>query len=172
MDHFALPTDQLAISKKNGTLHRNFMGYTPLRTDLLLGLGMSAISETPDFFIQNFKEIDSYKKFLENNTNELFKGHSLNSEDKKFREIILKFMTKGEVELENNFIITHVNKYLKEMFEDELVYIKENKLQITELGKPFLRNACMALDMRMFSKNQKLKISQEVVQKSIFSKAL
>src|SRR5690606_17847628 len=55
IDHFALPSDPLAIAFRAGTLHRNFMGYTEHQDDLLVGLGMSAISETPDSYHQNQK---------------------------------------------------------------------------------------------------------------------
>jgi oxygen-independent coproporphyrinogen-3 oxidase len=62
MDHFALPSDGLAQAQRNGTLHRNFQGYTETRTSVLLGLGVSAISETPTCFHQNEKAFPVYER--------------------------------------------------------------------------------------------------------------
>ena len=64
MDHFALPTDGLALAAKNKNLHRNFMGYTNHRTDVLLGLGVSSISETADMFHQNEKVLPTYQQLV------------------------------------------------------------------------------------------------------------
>ncbi len=166
MDHFALPNESLALSLKNKHLHRNFMGYTHGRTDFLLGLGVSAISETPDSFHQNFKEIEAYTKALENLNIPSFRGHCLTNEDKQQRELILEFMTKGEVQLKLEEYRRDVKTYLEEMFKDELVELNEDKLRITEKGRPFLRNACMALDARMRARHGNQKVSQ------VFSKAV
>ena len=164
MDHFALPNDALARAQKKGRLHRNFMGYTPLRTDLLLGLGLSAISETPDYFYQNYKEMLPYEKEI--NKGELppaLRGHCLTEEDKTCRELILQFMTQGRVKLTSSVSKAQMENFLGEMIKDGLVLLSQNILQITKKGRPFLRNACMALDQRLLERHP----SQQV-----FSRAL
>lgn len=62
MDHFALETDGLAVAQAKGELHRNFMGYTDKRTKILLGLGVSSISEAPTCFHQNEKVLPVYER--------------------------------------------------------------------------------------------------------------
>lgn len=150
MDHFALPHDDLSLSMDSGKLHRNFMGYAELRTDVLLGLGVSAISETPDCFHQNEKVLPNYqKKVIEESSIPTLRGHKLSIEDQNQREMILKFMTQGVVEIENTQQRSDVEEFLQPMIQDDLVYFEGNRLNISEKGRPFLRNACVALDLRL-----------------------
>lgn len=149
MDHFALPNDPLAIADRKLSLHRNFMGYTEERTNVLLGLGVSAISETPGCFHQNEKALPIYERKIEAGETATLRGHLLSKEDKVRREQILMFMTRWQVELENEHQAQDVKKFLAQLEEDGLVEIKGRILKLTSAGKPFLRNACMALDQRL-----------------------
>lgn len=149
MDHFALEQDALTKAMKAGTLHRNFMGYTETRTDVLLGLGVSAISETPDCFHQNEKVLPLYEKKLEKGEVTTLRGHKLTVDDQQHREQILKFMTTGHVQLKDSQQKADVENFLQELIKDHLVEIEGDTLSITDEGKPFLRNACMALDQRL-----------------------
>jgi oxygen-independent coproporphyrinogen-3 oxidase len=149
MDHFALPTDSLSKSDAAGTLHRNFMGYVEERTQVLLGLGVSSISETPDCFHQNEKALPVYERRVGNSEIPTLRGHKLTQEDQVRREQILSFMTRGQVEFENEDQKSKVSEFLSEMLIDGLVQIQDNRLQLTKVGKPFLRNACLALDERL-----------------------
>lgn len=148
MDHFSLPKDSLTKASEQKRLHRNFMGYTDRRTDVLLGLGVSAISETPECFHQNEKRLPLYEKRVSEGQVPTHRGHVLSSDDRLRREQILKFMTEGEVVLEEKQI-KDVESYLQEMVSDQLVVFEQNKMKITNKGKPFLRNACMSLDHRL-----------------------
>lgn len=149
MDHFALPNDELAIAQHNATLHRNFMGYTDVRTDVLLGLGVSSISETPDCFHQNEKVLPIYERRVADGTIATLRGHKLTASDRTHREQILHFMTTGKVELRNEEQERDVREFLRSLIDDRLIEVQNRMLQITENGKPFLRNACMALDERL-----------------------
>ena len=102
MDHFALPTDAMALAMKHGGLHRNFMGYTESRTDVLLGLGVSSISETPDCFHQNEKVLPVYEKKIAAGEVPTLRGHKLNQQDRQQREQILAFMTLGRAQPERH----------------------------------------------------------------------
>ncbi|MEO0335892.1 MAG: oxygen-independent coproporphyrinogen III oxidase, partial [Pseudomonadota bacterium] len=93
LDHFALSDERLAVARRNGELHRNFMGYTESRTDVLLGLGVSAISEAPTCFHQNKKELPVYEREIDDGKVPTLRGHLLSDEDLKVREQILQFMT-------------------------------------------------------------------------------
>ncbi len=149
MDHFALPQDPLAVADKNHTLHRNFMGYTEERTNVLLGLGVSAISESPGCFHQNEKALPIYERRVGAGEVPTLRGHLLSEEDKQRREQILTFMTRWEVELESEKQTQDVKNFLAQLEKDHLIEFHGRILKLTEIGKPFLRNACMALDQRL-----------------------
>lgn len=148
MDHFALPHDQLALAAADGTLHRNFMGYTEMRTRVMLGMGVSAISETPDCFHQNEKAFPVYEKRLRQGELPTLRGHRLDGEDRALREQILVFMTRFTVELTPEQQLD-APVFLATMIEDGLVELEGATLRLTEKGLPFLRNACMFFDQRL-----------------------
>ena len=163
MDHFALPTDTLAIADKNGSLHRNFMGYVEERTQILLGLGVSSISETPDCFHQNEKALPVYERRVKADEIPTLRGHKLSEMDQRRRGQNLTFMTKGQVVLDSAEHQAKVAVELDEMLQDGLVEFDGTTMQMTEKGTPFLRNVCMSLDER-------LKVKKPDAQ--VFSKSL
>ncbi len=148
MDHFALENDALYQAMIKKQLHRNFMGYADKRTDILLGLGVSAISETPTMFHQNNKKQSLYAKKVLNGDIPTLKGHILTLEDRKFRELILQLMTQWEVSLDDE-LLKDMEQYLHTAFEDHLIRIDQQKLVVNALGRPFIRNISMALDQRL-----------------------
>ncbi|HRO68479.1 MAG TPA: oxygen-independent coproporphyrinogen III oxidase [Pseudobdellovibrionaceae bacterium] len=162
MDHFALPTDGLAQAMKNGGLHRNFMGYTDQRTELLLALGVSGISETPESFHQNEKVLPKYEQLLGEGKIPTLKGHVHTEMDRKRWAQILKFVTAFEVELEKDQI-GDADRFLSEMLKDGLVVRDGSFLKMTEKGKPFLRNACAFFDERL----REMKPHSQIFSKSI-----
>jgi oxygen-independent coproporphyrinogen III oxidase len=149
LDHFALPNENLYQAHRQGRLHRNFMGYTDMRTDFLLGLGVSSISEAPTCFHQNDKVISSYNKRVLEGEIPTFRGHLLDEEDRLQREQILQFMTQERVKLHDEAQTADVRDYLAELLNDGLVTIEGLEMAMTERGRPFLRNAAMALDLRL-----------------------
>jgi oxygen-independent coproporphyrinogen-3 oxidase len=157
MDHFALTNDALAKASHSKRLHRNFMGYTDLHTDILLGLGVSSISETPTCFHQNEKLLPQYERSLAKGLVPTLQGHKLSDEDQRQRQQILQLMTEGHVALLPSQK-SDIESFLSEMIKDGLVEFEGTLLKMTEAGKPFLRNACMALDTRMRNKNLGAKI--------------
>lgn len=148
MDHFALPHDQLALAADDGSLHRNFMGYTEMRTRVMLGMGVSAISETPDCFHQNEKAFPVYEKKLQQGQLPTLRGHCLDAEDRSLREQILVFMTRFAVELTPEQQ-QEAPEFLASMLGDGLVELEGSTLRLTDTGLPFLRNACMFFDQRL-----------------------
>lgn len=152
MDHFALLSDGLAKAANLGTLHRNFMGYSDVRTDVLLGLGVSSISEAPGCFHQNEKVLPVYEESVDKGEIPTFRGHLLSAEDRKRREQILKLMTRFEVDLEDDVQVADIKTFLHELLQDGLVELRGRKLVMKDVGRPFLRNACMALDARLRAK--------------------
>jgi oxygen-independent coproporphyrinogen-3 oxidase len=158
MDHFALPDDSLSVSERTGQLHRNFMGYADRRTDAMIGLGVSSISETPGCFHQNEKVLPVYERRVLNGEIPTLRGHLLNTEDRLHREQILEFMTKSSVELASDEQAADVREFIASLFEDGLVRLEGRRLILTEKGRPFLRNACMALDARLRAKAPETKV--------------
>ncbi|UOF00811.1 oxygen-independent coproporphyrinogen III oxidase [Bdellovibrio reynosensis] len=163
MDHFALPTDNLCIAMNEKRLHRNFMGYTDHRTDVLLGLGVSSISETPYSFHQNEKVLPLYEATLNEGRLPTLRGHVLTQEDQVRREQILKLMTEFEVSFVDNEQESKSKEFLAEMIKDSLVEVRDHKLIVNESGRPFLRNACVFFDERLKSKQPQTKIFSQSI---------
>jgi len=163
MDHFALPSEALAKADQNKRLHRNFMGYVDFRTEVLLGLGVSAISETPRCFHQNEKVLPVYERRVQNREVPTLRGHILSDLDQRRREQILRFMTRWQVELEDDRQVQEVSQILKPLIEDGLVQIVGRVLTLSEAGRPFLRNACMALDARLLEKSPDTKVFSQAL---------
>jgi oxygen-independent coproporphyrinogen III oxidase len=150
MDHFALREDELYRSLINQTLHRNFMGYTSRKSDLLIGLGVSSISDSWDMFAQNAKTLPEYYKLLEENTLPIVKGHILSNEDLLIRQLILdlmcQFSTSLAVYKKYDLHYAIFKSKIKPLIEDGIAEVLNDQLIITEAGKPFVRNVCMTLD--------------------------
>ncbi|MFV8325409.1 oxygen-independent coproporphyrinogen III oxidase [Flavobacterium sp. ZS1P14] len=153
MDHFALKTDSLYHAFQNGKLHRNFMGYSSSKTQLMIGLGVSSISDSWYSFAQNAKNLEDYYQILEWDKLPVFRGHLLTDEDLIIRKHILNLMCQFETSWKNNGgyfnEIPEVLLLLKEMEKDELVNINDTAIQVTEKGKAYVRNICMAFDLRL-----------------------
>ncbi len=92
MDHFALKTDTLFKAVENKSLHRNFMGYSASKTQVMIGLGVSAISDSWYGFAQNVKGLEEYQNLIENNVFPVYRGHKLTEEDLLIRKNILNLM--------------------------------------------------------------------------------
>src|SRR5437660_4663460 len=162
MDHFALPQDGIAGAQREGTLHRNFQGYTETRTSVLLGLGVSAISETPTCFHQNEKAFPVYERRVREGEIPTLRGHLLTDEDRRLREQIVTFMTRFEVELGPQQT-EDARAFLDSMFAGGLVEVRDERLILTERGRPFLRNACMFFDQRLRSQEQRPRVFSQAL---------
>jgi len=151
MDHFAKPNDELYTSMVNRKLHRNFMGYTSSKTQLMIGLGMSAISDSWLGFAQNEKNLEDYQRAVENGQIPVIKGHILDDEDLSIRQQVLNIMCALETTWDNDSLTMSdsIIAQLQEMEKDGLIELRENGLKITDKGRPFVRNVAMAFDQRM-----------------------
>ncbi|WP_433763336.1 oxygen-independent coproporphyrinogen III oxidase [Flavobacterium ginsenosidimutans] len=157
MDHFALADDSLFKAAHNGNLHRNFMGYSSSKTQLMIGLGVSSISDSWYSFAQNTKSLEEYYEILESEKLPVVKGHILNDEDLIIRKHILNLTceleTSWTAESLNFAELPEVLIALKEIENDNLIVIESNKIRITEEGRPFVRNICMAFDLHLKRKS-------------------
>ena len=167
MDHFALPTDSMVRSQEQGLLHRNFMGYTDIRTDLLLGLGVSSISESRKMFHQNEKLLPKYSEALAKNSVPTFRGHILNEADLIVRERILKIMTQFQIKASSNEEAQTWRKNLESLEADGLVEWDQQLMRVTTQGRPFIRNICSYFDEHLQKIRTQLAENQKLFSKSI-----
>lgn len=153
MDHFALENDAMYQSFKVGTLHRNFMGYTASKTQVMIGLGISSISDSWYSFAQNEKKLEDYYTRLENNELPVYRGHILSAEDLMIRRHILNLMCSFQTSWAESDMqfpeLAEVLGQLEEMRDDGLLEIGPQSLRVTEQGKAFVRNICMAFDLHL-----------------------
>lgn len=160
MDHFAMDHDSLYEAFKNGTLHRNFMGYTVSKTELMIGLGVSAIGDSWSAFAQNEKVLEEYYKRLENDDLPVFRGHILNSEDLLIRNKILDLMCRLKTDLGDlsGEMKSLIIDRLSEPLADDIVNLSDDVLQVPQKGLPFIRNICMPFDLRLYRNKPKTQL--------------
>lgn len=162
MDHFALPSDSLYKATESETLHRNFMGYTSGKTKLMIGLGMSAISDSWYGFAQNVKTVKEYQELVNNGIIPVFRGHILTEEDLIVRKHILNIMCHLSTEWKQEATafkeLPKSLKLLDEIAADNLVSIKDKTLEVPKEARPFVRNICMAFDVRLQRKKPETKL--------------
>ncbi|WP_296699134.1 oxygen-independent coproporphyrinogen III oxidase [Algoriphagus sp.] len=152
MDHFALPSDSLNVAKRNGTLHRNFMGYTTSPSKVLIGLGASSISDIHLGYAQNEKNVEAFKDSLNKGEWAIQKGHSMTIEDIQIREIILDLICKQQAHIPIDIWEKISDKkifQLKEMEWENLVKINKGIIEVTKSGIGVIRHICMQLDLRL-----------------------
>lgn len=150
LDHFAFETDSLYKSMKNKQLHRNFMGYTDKCTEVMISLGVSAISDTWNAFAQNIKVVELYQEAVSRGEFPISKGHILNAEDMILRGHILNLMCRNETVFHDEVYsfpsISEGLERAKSLEEDGLIELTPGKLVVTQIGRAFLRNICLCFD--------------------------
>lgn len=156
MDHFALPHDSLNKARETGQLHRNFMGYTTVQTQVLIGLGVSAISDVGTAFMQNEKDISTYQQRVFSNQLPIMRGHLLSEDDSLIRRLILdimcRFQTSWAVEDWTDAEWSELTPQLDGFVADGLIDYDETALWVRPEGRPFVRNICMVFDRYLATK--------------------
>jgi oxygen-independent coproporphyrinogen-3 oxidase len=168
MDHFALPGDDLYKAWKEGWLHRNFMGYTTQRTGMLIGLGVSSISDAGVAFAQNHKTLGEYYQSIEHNELAVTKGYFLSEEDIAFRKYILDISCHAGTTFDvkdSSLLQGYSFEELKKLEKDHLITFNDKEVNVTELGRHFIRNICKAFDLHLLRSLEKKESKQ-------FSKAV
>jgi oxygen-independent coproporphyrinogen III oxidase len=152
MDHFALPGDDLFIARNQERLHRNFMGYTTQHTGLLLGLGVSSISDAGIAFAQNEKKLQDYYTAIDHNRLPVVKGYFLTEEDVVFRKQILDISCNSTTILPHDYLgllRDWVIPALLPLEKDGLIVLADDTLTVTKMGENFIRNICSAFDLHL-----------------------
>ncbi len=162
MDHFAITTDTLYKASVKKSLHRNFMGYSSSSTPIMIGLGVSSISDFWYGFAQNKKNVEEYLASIDQNKLPVFRGHLLNEEDLVLRKHILNIMCSFETDWGPQTMyceeIDHVIPRLKELELDGLIKLGKDSLIVTDEGRPFVRNICMAFDAKLMRDKPKTQL--------------
>lgn len=148
LDHFAKPDEALARAADEGRLHRNFMGYTEVRTTTLLGLGVSAISETPDCYHQNEKVLTTYQARVLAGGIPTLRGHRLSPDDMHRRDLIFALMTRFLVAVRDGDIAAD-GAFVQELLTDGLMTLDDGVVTVPERGRPFLRNVAAIFDAHL-----------------------
>lgn len=155
MDHFARPSDELAIAQRERTLHRNFQGYTTKAGADLYGMGVSAISSIGAAYAQNQRGIAEYQSAVEARGAATMRGYRLNEDDLLRRAVITRLLCHAVIikpEIEAEFNIAFDDYFSSELAElapmrdDGLVEISPSEIRVTPLGRVFIRNLAMPFD--------------------------
>ncbi len=155
MDHFARPTDELAVAQRNKTLQRNFQGYSTRGGADIYAFGMSAISQTEDVYWQSRKDLAAYYAALDAGKNPLHKGCFVTEDDKIRRQTIMQIMCNLGLDYEGmsrrlgiNFTSYFARELesLADLEADELVRRAASGLHVTDLGRLLIRNIAMRFD--------------------------
>lgn len=155
MDHFALPTDSLAIAKKAGKLQRNFQGYSTHAKTNLIGFGISAISFIDGNYSQNMRDLLDYEDAIANQALPLFRGYESNLDDQIRYAVIMQIMCQGEVNFEDfnqrfkinfkDYFATEITR-LSDLVAEDLCDITPNGLKVSEVGWYLVRAVAMRFD--------------------------
>lgn len=158
MDHFAKPNDELSIAQKNGTLHRNFQGYTTKGNCDLLGLGVSSISDIGNSFSQNIKDLQTYYKAIDTHQHAQEKGVRLTEDDIIRGEVIRELMC--NLFVDKNKINEKYNINFDQYFADDLPLLNtfindglvennDESIRVNQKARLLIRNICMSFDAYM-----------------------
>lgn len=155
MDHFALPDDELAIAQEEGTLQRNFQGYTTHGHCDLIGLGVSAISQIGDLYSQNDSDIASYQQTLGNGQLATRRGLHCNADDRLRRAVIQQLICHFELrfaDIERAHGVVFRDYFaalwpeLEQLAGDGLIVLDEQGIQVRPAGRLLVRSLCMLFD--------------------------
>lgn len=173
MDHFALPSDELAVAQQNRTLHRNFQGYTTKAGADLYGMGVSAISSIGRAYAQNSREIPTYQTAVKDRGVATMRGYRLSADDEIRREVIGRLLChtvifKREIEREfgidfDEYFAAELER-LAEPRDEGLVTLNAEEIRVMPLGRIFIRNVAMTFDRYLHE--------QQMDKRPLFSKTL
>lgn len=169
MDHFALPTDALAIAKRQGRLHRNFQGYSTQPDCDLIGLGVSSIGRIGATYSQNAKTLEEYYDFLNQGRFPVVRGLALSRDDLVRRAVIMALMCQGSLQYESIELAYMIDfkdyfaselEALKELEKSGMVVLEEGGIQVTDFGWFFVRAVAMLFDRYLQTDRNRARFSK------------
>ncbi len=173
MDHFARPSDELAVAQRNGTLHRNFQGYTTKAGADLYGMGVSAISSVGSVYAQNAREVPAYQDAIASSGLATRRGFHLTPDDLLRRDVISRLLCHALLrkrDIEQKYALSFDDYFapelaaVKPLQDDGLVVHSAGEIRATPLGHVFIRNLAMLFDRYLRE--------QQMDQRPLFSRTL
>jgi oxygen-independent coproporphyrinogen-3 oxidase len=155
LDHFALPDDELARARRDGSLQRNFMGYTTRKGSDLVPFGVSSIGEIGGAFVQNPKEVETWSAMVRAGGHAIERGHVLDRDDRVRRDVIMRMMCGGRIDkraVEKEWAVRFDDDFSVELADlegaetDGLLVRGADSIEATPLGRLFLRNLALPFD--------------------------
>lgn len=171
MDHFALPTDSLAIAKHEGRLQRNFQGYSTHARSDLIAFGVSAISQIQGNYSQNQRDILDYQEAIEGNQLAVWRGYAMDADDKIRQSVIMQIMCQGQINFEEISEVLNIDfksyfaaelANLCDLIDDKLCEIDEQYLKVTAQGWYLVRAIAMRFDKYLQQKQNSTNFSRIV----------
>lgn len=171
MDHFAKPDDELAVAQRNGTLWRNFQGYSTHGNCDLIGMGMTAIGMIGDSYAQNVHAVEDYYQRIDAGRLPVYRGVELTKDDRLRREIIMQLICHFALDiprLEEKWQIKFMDYFAAEcqglegMVLDGLIALEGGVLSVRPAGRLLIRNICMVFDQYLHKDPAKQKFSRVI----------
>ncbi len=171
MDHFALKEDELAKAFNVGELYRNFMGYTVKPADEYIGLGLTSISFLENTYVHNHKVLPEYYRLLHEGKLPVERGKILSQDDRmrqwtinalmcQFRIDKQKFAVQFGISFDEYF--TQEQMHIHQCVDDQLIRVVGGVIEVTDLGKIFIRNVCMGFDFYLQQKGAPKQFSKTI----------
>jgi oxygen-independent coproporphyrinogen-3 oxidase len=158
MDHFAKPTDELAIAQAAGTLHRNFQGYSTFADCDMVAMGITSISQVGNIYCQNTKSMDAYEEALSRGVLPIERGVAIDEDDRIRKAVIMALICQFELEyadIEGRYGIVFKEYFAREledlqhMQDDQLLAMDDHSIRVQPVGRLLIRNVCMAFDRHL-----------------------
>lgn len=155
MDHFALPDDELSLAREDGRLYRNFMGYSIQSAPDMIGFGMSSIGFVDDGFFQNISRLNEYNRQVAVDGLAVYRGMKLSNDDLIRQHAITSLMCNfslSKAQLKERFAVDYTDYFADEhrrlggFFDDGLLEETSDGLEVTPVGRAFVRNIAMTFD--------------------------
>jgi oxygen-independent coproporphyrinogen-3 oxidase len=171
MDHFAKPDDELVIAQQNGTLYRNFQGYSTHANCDLIGIGSTSIGMVGPSYAQNMRSLDEYYERIDNGHLAVFRGVELTKDDMIRRDVITRLichfaLNYGKVEatwgIQFSDYFKNELEQLRPMADDDLLQIDANQILVKPKGRLLIRNICMQFDAYLKSSRSNASFSKVI----------
>ncbi len=171
MDHFAKPDDELAVAQRDGSLYRNFQGYSTHADCDLLGLGVTSIGKVANTYSQNVKTLEPYYEALDAGRLPVLRGIELSRDDMLRRDVITRLICNFELDfgaveqawsIDFNDYFGDALEQMRGMHDDGLLSLDEKGIQVHAKGRLLIRNICMNFDRYMAEKRDQQRFSKVI----------
>jgi oxygen-independent coproporphyrinogen-3 oxidase len=171
MDHFALPDDELSLAQDNGTLYRNFQGYTTHAECELIGFGPSAISQIGGAYSQNVKTLEEYYAAIDGESLPVWRGLTLDRDDYLRREWIVQLICHFHLDFDDFSRQHNIDarayfaaelEQLQKMAADGLLTITDQGIVVHDIGRLLIRNICMVFDKYLQRMERQVSFSRTI----------